>query len=108
MFTVLSCRTVNFFGPPKKNPHSSLEKLRYRYWQKKYGGNLSLFNSFFYSFFDLFSFLKEQNMSFQQAMSQSPSPPLDGITEANMPQPQLSKGKVQAVIMETERVFFFL
>lgn len=46
-------------------------------------------------------------MSFQQAMSQSPSPPLDGITEANMPQPQLSKGKVQAVIMETERVFFY-
>lgn len=46
-------------------------------------------------------------MPFQQAMSKSPSP-LDGITEANMPQPQLSEGKVQAVIMETERVFFFL
>lgn len=46
-------------------------------------------------------------MPFQQAMSKSPSPPLDGITEANMPQPQLSEGKVQAVIMETERVFFF-
>lgn len=47
-------------------------------------------------------------MPFQQAMSKSPNPPLDGRTEANMPQPQLSEGKVQAVIMERERVFFFI